>query len=167
MKRKVPGFGLIGAAAILIPAVLSAQAPPPQHAYAHYASARISLRTAQMLMKVPERPNVQLTLKPADDELGGAIQAIDRIIGHPDNPDRPLIDAARAGLMDPVDRFRSIVELLRSAQAEVEQEPDASGAGESRGSVLKHVVLKHIEEARHAVRRAAIDARLDQEIGDF
>src|SRR5580704_13705583 len=126
MQRKVPGFGWIGAAAILIPAMLSAQAPP-QPAYAHYASARISLRTAQMLMQVPERPNVQLTLKPADDELGGAIQAIDRVIGRPDKADRPLIDAERAARMEPLDRFRSIVELLRSAQAEVEQEPDAPG----------------------------------------
>ena len=100
---------LLVAATVLAPALVVAQEHP------HYADARTYLRTAQMLMRLPERPNVQLTLKPADDELDAAVREIDRagVVDRKQMVDRPAVKDT----MEPVDRFRSIVELLHTARA--------------------------------------------------
>ena len=112
-----------------------------------------------MLMRVPERPNVQLTLKPADDELDAAVRQIDRsgVIGRKQMVDRPAINANQ----EDADRFSSIVDLLRAARNEIQQEADNTHAKWTSG------VLKHIHTAFESVHRAAIDAHLDRQVGDY
>jgi hypothetical protein len=140
--------------ALTVPALaLVAQEHP------HYVNARTYLRTAQMLMRVPERSNVQLTLKPADDELDAAVREIDRagVVDRKHVQDHPAIKAN----MEDVDRFRSIVDLLRAARNEIQQESDNTHAEWRSGAV------KHISMALESVHKAAIEAFLDREIGDF
>jgi hypothetical protein len=110
-------------------------------------------------MRVPERPNVQLTLKPADDELDAAVRQIDHsgVIERKQMLDRPAINAN----LDDADRFDSIVDLLRAARNEIQQEADNTHAEWTSGA------LKHIHKAIESVHRAAIDAYLDRQIGDY
>ena len=99
------------AALLLAPVAILAQAN------SHYINARTYLRTAQLLMRVPERPNVQLTMKPADDELEAAIKEMDRAgaVAPKDRVDHPHVDGDPAQ----VEQFKSIVELLHSARNEI------------------------------------------------
>lgn len=114
-----------------------------------------------MLMRVPERPNVQLTLKPGDDEVEAAVREIDRagVVARKDAVDHPAIKRDPRKLED-VDRFRSIVDLLRAARNEIQEEADHTGEWRS-------AAVKHISTALESVHKAAIDAHLDREIGDF
>ena len=159
MMRNTVGLSLIAAMLVLRPAGLCAQSHP------HYTIARTDLRTAQMYMRVPERPNVQLALKPADDEIDAMIAEIDRaaMVDRKDIVDHPILkgspDLAR---LEAKDRFLAIIELLRAARTEIESEGANPSARE-----LKDAVLKHIDEVRQAVRRAAVAAHLDREIGSF
>jgi hypothetical protein len=142
------------AAAILVPVAVFAQAHP------HYANARTYLRTAQLLMRVPERPNVQLTLKPGDDELEAAVREMDRAgaVDPKEMVDHPHIN----GDLTQVEQFKSIIELLHAARNEIGQEQDQANASQWRSTVVKH-----IDAALAAVHHAAIDAHLDREIGSF
>jgi hypothetical protein len=151
MKLKTAGFSFL--AALLLQPAVYAQAHP------HSVNARTYLRTAQLLMRVPEQPNVQLTMKPADDELEEAVKEMDRAaaVERKDMVDHPHID----GDLTRVDQFRSIVELLHAARNEIGAE-EANSASQWRSGVLKH-----IDAALEGVHRAAIDARLDREIGSF
>lgn len=153
MKPRTIGLSLLTAAAVLAPALLVAQEN------LHYANARTYLRTAQMLMRIPERPNVQLTLKPADDELDAAVREIDRagVVDRKHRVDQPAIKKN----MEDTDRFRSIVDLLRAAQNEIQPAQDSPGAE------WRSAALKHIAAALESVHKAAIDAHLDREINDF
>lgn len=149
---------------LILLAVTTVLAPPPTMAqeHPHYVNARTYLRTAQMLMRVPERPNVQLTLKPADEEVEAAVREIDRagVVGRKDAVDHPAIRQDPRKLED-VDRFRSIVDLLRAARNEIQEEADHTGA------TWRSAAVKHISAALESVHRAAVDAHLDREIGDF
>ena len=153
MKPKRIGLTLLAAAAVLAPALVLAQAHP------HYLNARTYLRTAQMLMRVPERPNVQLTLKPADNELDAAVREIDRagVVDRKEKIDRAAVNAN----LDDADRFSSIVDLLRAAGDEIQREADTTHAE------WRDAALKHIHAALESVHKAAIDAHLDREIGDY
>ncbi len=156
MKPRTIGPTLLVAAAVLAPALMMAQEHP------HYANARRYLRTAQTLMRVPERPIVQLTLDPADDELDAAVREIDRagVVGRKDAVDRLAIKQDPRKLED-VDRFSSIVDLLHAAGSEIEQDAD------NTHTEWRSAALKHISAALESVHKAAIDAHLDREIGDF
>lgn len=153
MQLRTIGLTLFVAGTVLAPALVEAQG----HSYD--ANARTYLRTAQMLMQIPERPNVQLALKPGDDELDAAVREIDRagVVDRKDVVDRPAVK----GNMEDVDRFASIVELLRAARTEIQQDADNPHAE------WRSVVVKHIDAALESVHKAAIDARLDRQIGDF
>jgi hypothetical protein len=155
MNLKTYGVTLIAAAALLAPAAIHAQGRHPR-----YLSARTDLRTAQLLARVQEQPNVSLNLQAAAREMEAAIKEIDRaaVLDRKDLVDRPPIDANLARK----DRFRKIVDLARSARADIEQEEDNPAAREWRNAAFKH-----IDEALSAVRRAAVDAKLDREIGSF
>jgi hypothetical protein len=148
-------MNLIAAAALLAPAAMYAQGRHP-----HYLSARTDLRTAQLLARVQEQPNVALNLQAADREIDAAIKEIDHaaVLDRKDLMDHPPVDAN----LGRVDRFRKIVELLRGARADIEHEEDNPAAREWRAAAFKH-----IDEALNSVRRAAVDAKLDREIGDF
>jgi hypothetical protein len=92
--------------------------------------------------------------------MDGAIIEIDRAaaLDRKDLVDKPPIDTTLAR----VDRFRKIVELLRTARSDIEHEEDNPAAREWRNAAFQH-----IDEALRAVRRAAVDAKLDRELGDF
>ena len=116
------------AAAILLPVALLAQEP------SHDANARTYMRTAQLLMRVPERPNVQLTMKPADDDLDAAIKEMDQAgaVAPKDRVDRPQVK----GDLAQVEQFKNIVELLHAARTEMGM---GSNAAPWRASVLRHI----------------------------
>jgi len=145
----------MAAASLLAPAAVYAQGRHP-----HYLSARTDLRTAQLLAKVQEQPNVALSLQAATREMEDAIKEIDRaaVLDRKDLMDNPPIDAHLAR----VDRFRKMVDLLRGARVDIEHEEDNPAAREWRTAAFKH-----IDEALKSVRRAAVDAKLDREIGAF
>jgi hypothetical protein len=126
----------------------------------HYANVRTYMRTAQLLMRVPERPNVQLTMKPADDDLDAAIKAMDQAgaVAPKDRVDRPQVK----GDLAQVEQFKNIVELLHAARNEMGQETSHSSAAAWRAGVLQH-----INAALEAVHQAAVNAHLDREIGSF
>jgi hypothetical protein len=153
MNFKTLGLTLIAAGAILAPVAVQAQGR-----HAHYLQARTDLRRAQFLMRVREEPNVTRNLKAADDETEAAIREVDRaaVLDHKDLDEHPHIDAG----LPRQDRFRKIVDLLRGARADIEHEEDNPRAREWR-----NVAFKHIDEALNAVHRAAVDAKLDHELG--
>jgi hypothetical protein len=155
MNLKTYGVTLIAAAALLAPAAMHAQGRHP-----HYLSARTDLRTAQSLARVQEQPNVALNLQAAAREMEAAIKEIDNaaVLDRKDLVDHPPIDTKLAR----VDRFRKMVDLLRSARTDIEHEEDNPAAREWRNAAFKH-----LDEALSAVRRAAVDAKLDRELGDF
>jgi hypothetical protein len=153
VKLRTIGLTLVAAGVVLVPALVVAQQ------YPHYVNARTYLRTAQMLMRVPERPNVQLTLKPADDELDAVVREMDRagVVDRKQIVDRPAINEK----LEDADRISSIVYLLRAARGEIQQETDNAHAE------LKSGAVKQISAALESVHKAAIDAHLDRAIGDF
>ncbi len=136
----------------LVTAALLAQTSP------HYVNARKFLKTAQVLIRIPPQPNVQLTLKPADDAVQAAIGELDRG-AHTGPQDCAEQLGAGASQMKEGDRLRSIVDLLHSARNEINQE---TSNADWRASALKH-----INAALDAVHRAAVNAHLDREIGSF
>ena len=112
-----------------------------------------------MLMRVPAQSNVQLTLKPADDELDAAVKEIDHagMVDRKHMVDRPAIKEN----MEDVDRFSSIVTLLHTARNEIQEEADNTQAA------WRSSTLKHINAALESVHKAAIAARLDRQIDEF
>jgi hypothetical protein len=153
MKLKILGMTLLAAAALFAPSAIHAQGRHPR-----YLRARTDLRVAQLLARVRDEPNVTRNLEAASAEIEGAIREIDRaaVLDGKDVLDHPSIDANLARR----DRFRKIVDLLRSARADIEHEEDNPRAREWRNAAFRH-----IDEALNAVHRAAGDARLDHELG--
>lgn len=152
MNPKTSRTILIAAAVVLVPAAIYAQVHP------RYLHARTDLRTAQLFTRVREEPNVARNLNAADMEIEAAIREIDRaaVIDHKDLVDHPPIDTG----LPRRDRFRKIVDLLRSSRADIEHEEDNPRAREWRNAAFRH-----IDEALNAVHRASIDAKLDHELG--
>ena len=153
MNLKTFGMTLIAAAALLAPAAMHAQGRHPR-----YLHARTDLRTAQLLARVREERNVTRNLEAAAVEIEAAIREVDNaaVLDRKDLVDRPPIDANLARK----DRFRKIVDLLRSARADIageEYNPNARG--------WRDTAFRHIDEALNAVHRAAVDAQLDHELG--
>ena len=153
MNLKTFGMTLIAAAALLAPAGMHAQGRHPR-----YLRARTDLRTAQLLARVREERNVTRNLEAAAVEIEAAIHEVDNaaVLDRKDLIDRPPIDANLARK----DRFRKIVDLLRSARADIAQEEDNPRAREWRNRAFAH-----IDKALDAVHRAAVDARFDHELG--
>jgi hypothetical protein len=153
MNLKTYGVALIAAAALLAPAGMYAQGRHP-----HYLSARTDLRRAQLFARVREEPNVTRNLEAAAREMEAAIKEIDNaaVLDRKDLMERPPIDANLARK----DRFRKIVDLLRSARADIEHEEDNPNA-----RAWRNAAFRHIDEALNSVHRAATDAKLDHELG--
>ena len=153
MNLKTAGIALITAAALFAPAATYAQGRHPR-----YLRARTDLRTAQQLARVHEEPNVTRNLEAAAREMEAAIREVDRasVLDRKDLVDHPPIDTNLARK----DRFLKIVDLLRSARADIEGEED-----NPRARQWRRVAFMHIDEALNAVHRAATDARLDHELG--
>jgi hypothetical protein len=155
MKLNQLPTGLLTLALMFAPAIVSADAPGRHPAYLH---ARTDLRTAQLMLRVHEEPNVMRNLRAADEEIEAAIREIDRaaVIDRKDleNHTRPDVNLARPG------RLRKVVELLRSSRRDLGREEDN---GPARG--WRDAAYRHIDEALGHVHRAAIDLRLDRELG--
>src|ERR1700722_14067002 len=143
----------ITATAIFAPTGVHAQGRHPR-----YLHARTDLRTAQFYLRVREEANVTRNLHAADIEVEAAVKEVDRaaVIDHKDLEEHPGVDT-RLGRKD---RFRKIVDLLRSARADIEHEEDNPRAREWRDRAFRH-----IDQALNAVHRAAVDARVDHELG--
>ncbi len=140
------------AAAALAPLTLYAQHP--------YADARNYLRTAQLIMRMQQQPNVQLTLRPADDQIAAAIREIDQagVLTRSDLRQSPVIDVNTPTLQ----RFASMVDLLRTARFEIlEEQRNAPGAE------WQIAALKHIDAALRDVHHAAIKEFLDRQIDSY
>src|SRR5580693_3077890 len=155
MKLRILALSLAGLAAAIVPAALNADTPGHHPAYLH---ARSDLRRAQMLMRVREEPNVTRKLVEADHEVEAAIGEIDRaaFLDHKDLDDHPRIDDR----FDRRGRFGKIVELLRSARADLGREEDN---GRARG--WRDAAYRHIDGALEHMHRAAVDLHWDREFG--
>src|SRR5580692_6376749 len=124
-------------AAVLLLVTASAMA---QGRHPRYLHARTDLRSAQFFARVREEPNVTRNLQAADREIEAAIREIDRaaVLDRKDLVDRPPIDTSLARK----DRFRKIVDLLRSARMDIEGEEDNPNA-----RAWRRVAFQHIDEA--------------------
>jgi hypothetical protein len=123
-----------------------------------YLHARSDLRIAQYLLRVTEEPNVTRHLRVAEREVEAAIGEIDNaaVLDRRDMDDHPRADTN----LDRRGRFSKIVALLRSARADIAGEEDNPSA---RG--WRNIAFRHIDDALDSVRRAAIDLRMDRELG--
>jgi len=151
MKLQTIALSLIG----LTFAITSINA---QGRHPHYLQARSDLRRAQFLLRVPEEPNVEHHMRDADHILDFAIREIDgaAVLDGKDLQDHPPVDTKieRRG------RFRRIVELLRSARADLGREEDRGVA-----IVWRNAAVHYIDEALEDVRVAAVDLHWDHELG--
>lgn len=147
--------GFLALTILLAPAIVRADVPGRHPAYLR---ARTDLRTAQVLLRVHDEPNVMRNLRAADEEIEAAVREIDRaaVIDRKNIEDHPRPDV---GLGRP-GRLRKVVELLRSSRADLGREEDN---GAARG--WRDAAYRHIDAALEHMHRAAIDLRLDRELG--
>jgi hypothetical protein len=155
MKLPTLTLSLVALATALTPAVVNADTPGRHPAYLR---ARSDLRRAQLLLRVREEPNVTRRLIEADHEAEAAIVEIDRaaLIDRKDLEDHPRVDTN----LDRRGRFRRIVELMRSARADLGREEDN---GRARG--WRDEAYRHIDEALEHMHRASVDLHWDREFG--
>lgn len=155
MKLRTLAVSLIGLAAAIAPAVVSADTPGRHPAYLH---ARSDLRAAQFLLRVREEGNVTRHLVEADHEVEAAIAEIDRaaVIDHKDIEEHPHVDLN----VDRLSRFRRTVELLREARADLAREEDN---GRARG--WRDAAYRHIDQALEHMHRASVVLHWDHELG--
>ena len=132
MNLKAVGLTLIAAAAMFAPTAMHAQGRHPR-----YLHARTDLRSAQFFARVREEPNVTRHLQNAENEIEAAIHEIDHaaVLDAKDLEDHPRIDANLARQ----DRFRKILDLLRSARADIGMEEDNPRAREWRNVAFRHI----------------------------
>ena len=155
MKLRTFALSAIGLIAAIAPTLASADTPGRHPAYLH---ARSDLRAAQFLMRVGEEPNVTRRLIEADHEVEAAIGEIDHaaVLDRKDLEDHPRVDPN----LDRRGRFGRIVELLRSARADLGREEDN---GRARG--WRDAAFRHIDEALEHMHRASVDLHWDREFG--
>ncbi len=155
MKLRTFALSAIGLIVAIVPTAVNADTPGRHPAYLH---ARSDLRAAQFLLRVREEPNVTRRLIEADHEVEAAIGEIDRaaVLDRKDLEDHPRIDTN----LERRDRFRRIVELLRSARADLGREEDN---GRARG--WRDAAYRHIDEALEHMHRASVDMHWDHEFG--
>jgi hypothetical protein len=155
MQFRTLTLSLLGLAAAISPAVVNADSPGRHPAYLR---ARSDLRAAQFLLRVRDEPNVTRRLVEADREIEAAVREVDRaaVLDRKDLEDHPRVDTNLARK----DRFRKIVELLRSARADLGHEEDN---GAARG--WRDAAYGHIDQALEHMHRAAVDLHWDHEFG--
>ncbi len=140
---------------LLVPAIVTADAPGRHPAYLR---ARTDLRRTQILLRVHDEPNVMKNLRAADEEVEGAIREIDNaaVIDRKNLEDNPPANLT----LDRRGRLRRVVELLRSARMDLAREEDN---GAARG--WRDRAYRHIDAALGHMRRAAVDLKLDRDLG--
>jgi hypothetical protein len=151
MKLQTIALSLIG----LTFALTSLQA---QGRHPAYLRARTDMRRAQFLLRVQEEPNVTRRLIEADHEVEAAVREVDRaaVLDGKNLDDHPSVDLH----LDRRGRFHRIVELLRSARADLGREED-----NGRAAGWRDGAYRHIDQALENVHRAAVDLHWDRELG--
>jgi hypothetical protein len=141
----------IGAAVVLATSV-SADTPGRHPRYMH---ARTDLRTAQLILRVHDEPNVMRHVDKVHAEIEAAIHEVDHaaVIDRKDFEDHPRIDAG----LDRPGRFRKAMSLLASARRDIGEEED-----NPRAIGWRNAAFQHIDEAMEQLRRAARDLRIDR-----
>jgi hypothetical protein len=119
-----------------------------------YLHARTDLRTALLLLRVHDEPNVMRHVHQADWEIDQAVREIDHaaVIDHKDLIDNPPIDRN----LDRPGRFRKSLELLRAARADIGQEEDNPRAIGWRDAAYRHIDAA-IDQIKHAARDLHFD----------
>jgi hypothetical protein len=141
----------VGAAALLA-LTLSADTPGRHPRYMH---ARTDLRTAQLLLRVHDEPNVTRHVDKVHEEIEAAIHEVDHaaVIDRKDLEDHPRIDTG----LDRPGRFRKAMALLASARRDIGEEED-----NPRAIGWRNAAFQHIDEAMEQLRRAARDLKIDR-----
>ena len=154
-KRKYMWVILLGAVTVF-PATRGLADTPGRHP--RYMRARSDLRAAQWYLNVREEPNMTRNLRAAYEETEKAVHEIDRaaVIDRKDLEDHPPVDRN----LDRRGRFRKVVDLLRSARADIGREEDNPAASRWRDEAYRH-----IDAALDFVKRAARDLQWDRELG--
>jgi hypothetical protein len=144
---------ICGVGAVVLLAASAAADTPGRHP--RYIHARTDLRTAQLLLRVHDEPNVMRHVDAVHAEVEAAIHEVDRaaVIDRKDWMDRPPIDAN----LDRPGRFRKAMELLVSARRDIGEEEDNPRAKEWRNAAFRH-----IDAAIDQLRRAARDLKIDR-----
>jgi hypothetical protein len=155
IRKSILSTAALAVVAMMIPVGGNAETPGR---HPHYLRARSDLRVAQWLSRVREEPNVMRNLHRCDEEIEAAIHEIDvaSVIDRKDLEDHPRIDTH----LDRNGRFRKMMEALDSARRDIGQEED-----NPRAIGWRNAAFRHIDEARNSLKRAAVDLRIDRELG--
>jgi hypothetical protein len=148
----VAGMGMIAMGMIALVASPAMAETPGRHP--HYLHARSDLRTAQLLLRVHDEPNVMAHIHAVDGEIDAAVREIDHaaVLDHKDMDDHPRIDTR----LDRPGRFRRAMALLASARRDIGMEED-----NPRAIGWRDVAFRHIDMAMEQLRKAARDLRMD------
>jgi len=140
----------IGVAVVLAGAV-SADTPGR---HPRYLRARTDLRTAQLLLRVHDEPNVMRHVDAVHGEIEAAIHEVDQaaVIDRKDFEDHPRIDTG----LDRSGRFRKAMALLVSARRDINEEED-----NPRAVGWRNAAFRHLDAAMDQLRRAARDLKID------
>jgi hypothetical protein len=151
-NTKLPIIIAVAASLLAITTVASAGRHP------RYLHARTDLRTALLLLRVHDEPNVIHHVHQADWEIDAAVREIDHaaVIDHKDLIDNPPIDSH----LDRPGRFHKTLELLRSARADIGREEDNPNAIGWRDAAYRH-----IDAAIDQIKRAVRDLHMDHAEG--
>jgi hypothetical protein len=138
-------------------ALLAPSAGRAQFRHPRYLHARSDLRRAQLLMQVPEEPNVMRDMRVASDQIERAIHELDVAarFDRRDLDDRPPVDV-RLGRGS---RFREILRLLDSAKRDIASEEDNPLAREWRNRAFGY-----IDAATEMVRKGGYDKFRDETV---
>jgi hypothetical protein len=123
-----------------------------------YMHARTDLRTALLLLRVHDEPNVMRHVHQADWEIDQAVREIDHaaVIDHRDLEDNPPIDRN----LDRPGRIHKALELLRAARADIGSEED-----NPRSIGWRNAAYQHIDAAIDQIKRAVRDLHMDHAEG--
>jgi hypothetical protein len=143
-------ISVVGAAALF--AITVSAGTPGRHP--RYLRARTDLRSAQLLLRVHDEPNVMRHVDAIHTEIEAAIHEIDRaaVIDRKDLEDHPRIDTG----LDRPGRFRKAMALLASARRDIDKEED-----NPRAIGWRNAAFEHVDAAMEQLRRAARDLKID------
>ncbi|HXB54070.1 MAG TPA: hypothetical protein VN461_04755 [Vicinamibacteria bacterium] len=141
--------------ALLLPLVGRGDTPGR---HPRYLRARSDLRTAWLLLRVHDEPNVMREVRATQVDIERAIREIDRaaVLDRKDIDDHPPIDTS----LDRPGRFLKVMALLDSGRADIAGEEDNPYAVGWR-----NLAYRHVDAAKEHLRRAAVTLRLDRELG--
>ncbi len=144
---------VILAAAVALAVSAAAFADTPGR-HPHYLRARTDLRTAQLLLRVQDEPNVMRHVRQVDREIDLAVGEIDRasVIDRKHIEDHPPFDRG----LDRRGRFRRAMALLVGARADIGREED-----NPRAAGWRDAAFRHIDAAMGQLRRAAHELHMD------